>query len=298
MAHPRADRRLTRLPLSGPWALAPGLNVLGLLLAAGLGYAVAQSFGGFPGAGRVDRGVGAYRDLLGQRAAPDLWASAGFTLWVSAASTLLATLLALMFIAWLDRPAGRGRRLATGLVHLNLAIPHVVWAVALLLVLSQSGLVARSTAALGIIDTPAEFPVLVRDQFGAGIIVHYATKEAPFLMLIGLALLRAQPRELGIVADTLGARGVRRVRLVVIPSVLPGLAAASALVFAFVFGSYEAPVVLGVSSPRMLSVLGLDLFSSPDLAQRPPAMALGVLMSVAVCTVAWIATRALVRKRT
>lgn len=283
MAHPRARRRLNRLPLTGAWALAPAVVALGLLLAAGLGYAVAQSLGALPLAGDANLGVGAYRELLtGDAGPPDLWRSAAFTLWVSAASTLLAAMLAVLFIAWLDRPRTRGRGFAAGLLHVNLAIPHAVWAVAVLLLVSQSGILARLTAAVGLIDSPADFPALARDRFGIGIVLHFATKEMPFLVLIGLALLRAQPRELGTVADTLGARGLRRVRLFILPAVLPGLAVASALVFAFVFGAYEAPVVLGASSPRMLSVVGLDLFSSPDLAARPAAMALGVLMTLAV----------------
>ncbi len=209
----------------------------------------------------------------------DLWASAGFTLWVSAASTLLAAVLALAALVWLDRPAARRRGLASGLLHLNLAVPHVVWAVALLLLLSQAGLLARAAEAMGLIDVPADFPVLVRDRFGLGIIVHFATKEAPFLALVAIAIARTQPRELRSIAEVLGATGLRRLRLVTLPAVLPGLAAASALVFAFVFGAYEAPVVLGVQSPRTLSVASLDLFNDADLTQRPQAMALGVLMA-------------------
>jgi putative spermidine/putrescine transport system permease protein len=242
--------------------------------------------------------VDAYRELLGDGGpGGDLWASVAFTLWVSAASTLMAAVLALAAIAWIDRPAARRRHLATGLLHLNLAIPHAVWAIGLLLVASQSGLLARAAATIGLIDAPAGMPLLVGDRHGIGIVLHYATKEAPFLALVGIALLRAQPRELGLIAQTLGATGLRRVRLVTLPVVLPGLAVASALVFAFVFGAYEAPVVLGASTPRALSVLGLDLFQDPDLTRRPQAMALGVLMTAGILAVLAV-TGALARRRT
>ena len=286
MAHANSRRGLARPALAGPWALAPALVTIGLLLAAALGYAVAQSLGAFRLDGPDDLSAGAYRDLLaGSAGTDDLWQSAGFTLWVSAAGTALAAGVAILLVAWLDRPrAGRGAVIR--LLHLNLAIPHLVWAVALLLVVSQSGVVARVAAAAGLIDSPADFPALVGDRFGIGLILHVATKEVPFLVLIGLALLRSQPRELGVIADTLGARGARRVRLYVLPAIAPGIAVGSALVFAFVFGSYEAPVVLGATSPRMLSVVGLDLFSSPDLSLRPAAMALGVLMTGVVAVLA------------
>ncbi|MFN8108555.1 MAG: ABC transporter permease subunit [Thermoleophilia bacterium] len=297
MARQRAAR-LSRPPASGRWALAPAVVVLGLLTAAGVGYAAAQSLGAFPVAGHSRVGLQAYRQLLGGGGpVTDLWSSAMFTLWVSAASTLAATALALGAVAWADRPASRGRRLATGLLHINLAIPHAVWAVALLLVASQSGVLARAAAAVGLIDRPAQMPLLVSDPQGLGIVLHYATKEAPFLALVGLALLRAQPPELRIVARVMGATGLRHVRLVTLPAVLPGLAAAAGLVFVFVFGAYEAPAVLGVSAPRTLSVLGLDLFQDGDLATRPVAMALGVLMTMAVVTLLGVAAFLAGRRR-
>lgn len=260
--------------------MLPAAVALTLLVAAGLGYAVAQSLGFLPLAGDVDPGLDAYRTLLSGGPDGDLLGSAAFTLWVSAASTLLAALLALAAVVWMDRPAARGRRLGTGLLHLNLAIPHVVWALGLLLLLSQSGLVARAAAAAGLVEMPADVPVLVRDRYGIGIVIHYATKEAPFLALVAIALARSQPPQLRAVAEVLGATGLRRLRLVTLPAVLPGLAAASALVFAFVFGAYEAPVVLGVTEPRLLPVASLELFADPDLTTRPVAMALGIAMTV------------------
>lgn len=286
MARPGDPLRPRRLPLAGPWATVPALAVLGTLLVVALAYSLAQSLGALPLTGEADVGLDAYRSLVsGEAGSGDLLVSAAFTLWVSTASTILAATVALAAVAWLDGP--RRGRLASGLLHLNLAIPHVVWAVALLLLLSQSGIVARGTAAVGLLDDPAGFPILVRDRYGIGVILHYAAKEAPFLALVGLALLRSRPRELGLMADTLGASGLRRVRLVTVPTVLPGMALASALVFAFVFGAYEAPVVLGASSPRALSVVGIDLFNAADLTRRPVAMALGVLMTIGVATILW-----------
>ncbi len=274
------------VPLTGRAATAPAVAVTVALTAVGLGYAVAQSLGLLPLTGGRGLTFDAYRNLLGGGAADDFWSSTGFTLWVAFASTVLAILGSLALVAWLG-DAGTGSSRLSALLHLNLAIPHVVWAAGLLLVMSQSGLIARALAAAGLLTDPASMPVLVRDQTGIGIILHYTLKEMPFLSIVALALLRAQPRELDLMARTLGAHGVRRLRLYVFPTVAPGLAAAGALVFVFVVGAFEAPSALGASSPRMLSVMGVDLFASNDLADRPTAMALGVVMSLgAICTVA------------
>ena len=284
-------------PLAGRLALAPAVVVLGLLVGAGLGYAVAQSLGLLPLAGESHLTAGAYRDLItGDGAASGIWGSAAFTLWVSAASTLLALAMALAAAGWLDRPAGRRRRAAAGMMHVNLAIPHVVWAFGILLLLAQGGVLARVAAAVGLIAEPAEFPLLVRDPLGIGIIIHYATKEAPFLALVAYALIRSRPPELDHMARSLGATGLRRFRMLTLPTVLPGLVVAGAIVVAFVFGAYEAPVILGMDSPRALSVVGLETFAASDLTLRPQAMALGVLMAIFVM-VPLAAALAITRRR-
>ncbi len=294
MANERRSRGLTP-PLVGVGAIAPACIVVGLLVLAAFGYAFAQSVGLLPLTGRSNLSVTAYREVL-SGASGELWPSLLLTLWVAAASTAIAVLSALAAVVWLDRPRARRRGLAAGLLHMNLAIPHVVWAVALLLLLAQTGLIARGAAAIGVIDSSSGFPRVLNDRFGIGVIIHYATKEAPFLALIGLTLSRSQPRELGHVAETLGATGWRRARLVTLPVVLPGVLAAAAVVFVFVVGAFEAPTLLGVSSPRVLSVLGLDLFNDSDLTVRPQAMALAVLMTIGVVAVAAVSA-AVARRR-
>jgi putative spermidine/putrescine transport system permease protein len=80
---------------------------------------------------------------------------------------------------------------------------------------------------LGLIQTPADFPILVKDRSGIGIILDYVTKEIPFLTLIVLAVLRSQAENLDIVAENLGASRWQRLWYITIPQVLPSLMAGS-----------------------------------------------------------------------
>jgi putative spermidine/putrescine transport system permease protein len=277
----------------GIWlALAPALAVVGLLIGASLLYGVAQSLGALAiiGASRVS--LDAYRDLLtaATPATREFWPALGFSLWVSAASTGLAAvggLLAAVALGGRRRPADGASLLV---LNLNLAFPHLVWAVALSLLLAQSGLLARIAAALGLIDAPAQFPVLVRDRYGLGIILHYVSKEIPFLVLIVLAVLRTQGPAYAMVAENLGASPWQRLRYVTLPLVLPALSAGAALVFAFVFGAYEVPALLGVRYPRTLAVLALEFFVNPDLNRRAEGMAISLLMSLVVLAVVGLAS--------
>lgn len=65
--------------------------------------------------------------------------------------------------------------------------------------------------------------MLVRDLYSIGIILHYFSKEIPFLALIILAVLRAQPMGYDLIAENLGANRWQRLRYVTIPLVMPSL---------------------------------------------------------------------------
>ena len=277
-----------------PWlSLAPAIFILLILTGASLLYGVSQSLGMISITGDESISLSAYRNLfLGQGlAGREFWVSLGFSLWVSTASTLISGGIALLLAVWLAEKRDRFGRFDTLILNWNLSFPHLVWAVALLLLLSQSGLLARWAAALGLIQTPAEFPVLVRDRYGIGIILSYIGKEIPFLTILLLSILRTQPQGYVLVAENLGANYWQRLRYVTIPMVKPALLSGSLLVFAFVFSSYEVPALLGVKYPRMLPVLALRLFSDPDLNARVDGMAISLVITVIVLVIAFISLR-------
>jgi putative spermidine/putrescine transport system permease protein len=278
---------------SSPWLrLTPALAVVGVLLGASLIYGVAESLGLMSVIGQDSVSLDAYRNILSGQgpAGQEFWGSLGFSLWIGVISTVISAMLALAIAAWLA-----GRRSATGsdtlALNWNLAFPHLVWAVALLLFLSQSGLLARWAATLGLIRTPADFPVLVLDRFGLGIILHYVSKEVPFLALIVLAVLRSQPVGYEVVAENLGAGRWQRWRYITLPLVAPALLSGALLVFAFVFSSYEVPALLGVGYPRMLPVLALRFFADPDLRSRATGMAISLIITLIVLVVAAVSLK-------
>ncbi|MEP7136666.1 MAG: ABC transporter permease subunit [Chloroflexota bacterium] len=275
-----------------PWlALAPALILITILLGASLVYGVAQSLGLISVIGANTVSLDSYRNLVTGTglAGSEFWGSLAFSLWVSIASTLISSVLALLVAVWLsEQRSGNGDTLA---LNWNLAFPHLVWSIALLLFLSQSGLLARWAASLGLISTPADFPVLLRDRFGIGIILHYVSKEIPFLALIILAVLRTQSTGYDLVAENLGASHWQRLRYVTLPLVMPALLSGSLLVFAFIFSSYEVPALLGVGYPRMLPVLALRFFNDPDLRSRADGMAISLIITVIVLVVAMISLK-------
>ncbi len=56
--------------------------------------------------------------------------------------------------------------------------------------------------------------------------------------------------------------------------------AASLIVFAFTFGAFEVPFLLGRSYPTILPVMAYDEYRSVELTDRPAAMAINVLITL------------------
>lgn len=279
---------------SPPWlSLAPAIAIIGILFGASVLYGLAQSFGILTGTGQQTLNLEAYRNVFAGQgpAGREFWSSFGFSLWIAGVSTLLSAIGGFFVAIWLNGRKGRGSRGDTLALNWNLAFPHLVWAIGLLLFFSQSGLLARISASLGMIQTPGEFPVLVRDRIGVGIIVDYISKEIPFLALIVFAVLRSQAENFEVVAENLGASRWQRLRYVTIPQVLPSLVSGSLLVFAFVFSAYEVPALLGVRYPRMLPVLALEFFTNPDLNSRAEGMVISLAITVVVMVIAAVSIR-------
>jgi ABC-type spermidine/putrescine transport system permease subunit I len=257
--------------------------VISLPVLVGIGYAVLASIGlAGPGA----HGINGSRvtSVLGQRF---VWTGLLWSLWVAAASTALAAAGAMLVAALF--PGGSKRdRLARLMAVLPLPIPHLGAAVAGLLLLGQSGLLARTLAALGVIANPGEMPPLVYDPAGIGLILTLAWKEFPFLALVGFSVLATRGGRLEEVARTLGAKPAVVFRRVTLPLLWRGLLPATVAVFVFVAGAYEAAAVLAPSDPLALPLLTLERYTDADLSRRGDAFVL-VLVGMAVSLLAVVA---------
>jgi putative spermidine/putrescine transport system permease protein len=89
------------------------------------------------------------------------------------------------------------------------------------------------------------------------------------------------------VARSLGATRWQAFRHVLLPLILPGVLSASVIVFAFTFGAYEVPLLLGASHPQALPVLAYRTYTDVDLAARPEAMAMAVVIALLSALMIW-----------
>jgi len=254
--------------------LAPALLLIGVLFIGGIVLAIMQSVGYLPMIGQTDFSIDAYRHILLDRR---FRISLGLSLYISFVSTALSTILAIA-CGLLIRSVTKAKRALAFVFQLNLSVPHIVGAVAILLLLSQSGLLSRASYALGITSVPSDFPVFTGDSWSLGIIAQYVWKEVPFIGIVVLAVLTGPTRDFEAAARSLGATPWQTFRLVTLPILTPAVLATSIIVFAFTFGYFEVPFILGRRFPEVLPVLAYRAFTNPDLGLRSEALALNVVL--------------------
>jgi len=258
-----------------PMMLMPAMAVILLLFLGGLIMGLMQSFGYMPIIGKNDFTVQAYVHIFTSRT---FLRSLALTCWIGFASTILSTILAIV-CALVLRQDFLGKRFVTFVFQLNVPIPHIVGAIAVMFLFTQSGLLARIGYLMKLISDPSEFPALVYDKYAIGIILEYLWKATPFTGVIVLAVLQSIGEDYEDLARTLGANAWQRFRYVVLPLIMPGVLRASILVFAFTFGAFEVPWLLGAAFPNALPVLSYIWYRDVDLNARPEAMAMSMIIA-------------------
>ena len=224
---------------------------------------------------------GAELGILRERA---VWEGVLWSTWVAGASTALA-LTAAVLLAVVFRSDDRSSRWARVALAVPLPVPHVVAAAGAVLILGQSGLLARMGYALGLLGAPPEMPALIYDRWGIGIIAALAWKELGFLALVAFSVLAIRAAPLEETARTLGAGPAATFRRITLPILLRGMLPAVTAVFTFALGSYETAALLAPSRPLALPLLTLERYASASGARRAESFAL-VLLALALSTLA------------
>lgn len=263
--------------------LAPALLVIIVLFFGGLAAGLMRSFNFMPVIGLTEPNLDAYVDVFTSR---EFYYSFLLSFHISFTSTLISCVLAIG-AALLLRRSFIGKPVITFLFQLNLTVPHLVGGIGILYLFSQSGSFARLGYQWGLIAQPADFPALVFDPYAIGIILQYVWKEVPFIGVIVLANMQAIGTDYEAVARSLGASRWQTFRHVLLPLIFPGVLSASVMVFAFTFGAYEIPAILGQNYPAALPVLAYRKYTDVDLAARPEAMAMAIVIALLSAVMLW-----------
>lgn len=256
----------------------PGLVTITVVAGIGMTAVVATSLGLMPLYGQPTPGLDGWR-----AAAPDLAAGVGESLRIAAPATLLAAVAGVLLAVLMLQSS----RSAAAVVRLSclavLAIPHLVGATSVLLLLGDGGMAARVAAPV----TDDGWPALVGGPWPVATVLELAWKESAFVALVVLAAVAPGHRERMEVAAGLGARRRQRITRVLLPTAAPAVGAASLVTMVYSIGSYEVAWLLGRAVPEPLPVLAFRLFGSIELTDRPAAAAAAVTgAALALCAAA------------
>jgi putative spermidine/putrescine transport system permease protein len=262
------------------WLILPTVLVLTALFVGGFLFGILQSLGFFSVIADEKQRISldAYLAVFQNET---VRAGIILTFRVALLSTILSTVIALAISLMISRTK-RFQSVLIAITQFNIPIPHVVAATGILLTFSQSGLVSRLSNHFGITEGSSGFPIITNDPFGYGIIMSYLWKEIPFMCVLILSALRGPVTNLDETAKTLGASYTYRLRKIILPYIFPAILSGTIIVFAFSFGSYEVPYLLGEPYPSTVSVVAYQLYTDRDLANRPTAMALATITSVVI----------------
>ena len=110
-----------------------------------------------------------------------------YTLRLSLLSSFLSLMLAILFSFFLLQMGEKWKRLE-GFFRIAIMMPHSLVALFFLFLLSSNGFLARLFFSFGWISSQTDFPALVYDEKGIGIILSYLWKELPFVLFFSLPL--------------------------------------------------------------------------------------------------------------
>ncbi|MEF2072133.1 ABC transporter permease [Consotaella aegiceratis] len=252
-------------------------------MAVGLMGILAPAFGYLPALGGTDLSLAPFRHLL---AMPGLWQSAALSFAVGLATTLIALLSVLGFVAAFSGTAFF--RFARQVLGPMLAVPHAAAAFGFALIVAPSGLLFRLAALPFGWSRPPDL-LIVGDPLGLAMMAGLIVKEVPFLLLVVFAALpQADPVRRLRLARSLGYGRMAGFILGVWPEVYRQIRLPVLAVAAFASSVVDVALILGPTTPAPLAVRLLKWMGDPDLAMRFMASA-GALLQLGI-TLAVLAT--------
>jgi len=255
--------------------LAPAAFAMGVLFIGALGISILQSIGYAPA-----YGVSEFPTLrfYGQVITDEgFLLSLGLTFYYAIVPTVIGAGISLLLaLVLLKNFKGKGAFLF--LYKIPMVVPYLVGVSLVILLFSNGGLIARLFYHLGLIGSPSDFVRLLGTSSGYGIFLVYLWKQVPFMTVMLYAHLLVLDHRQQESAYLLGANRFQSFMHVTLPGLAPALFSATLIVFAFNFGGFEVPFILGAGYPNTLTVEAWRLFDDPDYTNRPAAMALTTLI--------------------
>lgn len=255
--------------------LAPVSVLLISIMSVGLFNSILQSLGYLPQIGLNELTLNYYKEILRDET---FLRSLLFSIKTSFISTLLSVVIGVLFAYMLSK--NESSKLRDSILNLPVIVPHIVVVLLMITIFSQTGIISRVLYKLNIISDSSEFKFMLFDSNGIGVILVYLWKGIPFTAITTYNILRNINSKLEKVSVNLGASKWQSFRYIALPLAIPSIISSFIILFAFSFGSYEVPFLIGATTPKALPVQAYLSYVSSDLVQRINSMVMNVILSI------------------
>ncbi len=211
----------------------------------------------------------------------EFFSSIGYSFYIASASIFISLLIAIPGVITFNNGITKSRH--SFFVYMPLAIPSIVTAFISFQLLGKTGFLSTAAWHAKLINGLQQFPDLINDPFGIGIIATHVLMATPFFLIFFSNLFASEKlHDLSGVAASLGATKMQRVHRIVIPVLFKRGFTTILLYFIFVFGSFEIPLILGRQSPQMISVLIVRKMQRYNLLDIPQGYFLSLLYTLLI----------------
>lgn len=194
-----------------------------------------------------------------------------YSIKISLISTFLSLLIGIILTKLLDTHLLKEKW--DILIWIPMVVPHFVAGYMIFLFFSPTGWFSGLWYHLNWLTDPSQFPILVNDREGVGIILTYVWKEVPFVILMLLPVFHQLNPQYKDVVRTLGGGPWQVFITAEWPWLFPVVMETGIILFAFILSAFEVPYLLGVTYPKMISILVYQWFFEGNWSHRPLAMA-------------------------
>ena len=262
-----------------PYLLLLPQIFVGIIFLVGIGIGITQSFGVVPVFNLYKPTFKYYTEIFMRKDTID---SIFYSLKIAFVSSLISVILGIL-ICFCMVYTGKDKGFMLSVTKIPILVPHVIVALMLVNIISQNGLLARILYQLGFIKEQSNFPLIIFDKAGAGVILAYLWKEVPFVIYFIISLMSAVSSKLAEAAVNLGAGRVEAFFKITLPLCYNTIISAFLIIFAYSLGAYELLLLMGATVPKALPIMAYIEFQKPDLRLRPYAMAYnGILIVISM----------------
>ncbi|MFU8793367.1 MAG: ABC transporter permease [Acholeplasmataceae bacterium] len=275
MSDKKQQRKYDIHPL---WLLSPVIFLFAVFIFGGIILTIIESLGHIPSLGLHYQGFAAYIQVFHMN---DIWLSIVYSVGIALISTLISTFVGVKLAYGLANNTHKfSTMIQKNMLRLGLILPYLLVLFMVILLASRTGLLSRLLFQSHLISDSQQFPQLVYDRLGIGIILTFILKGIPFVGLFTYYTMSQITENYKDVAKTLGSSQKVIYRKLYIPLSANTIVWSSVIIFAYYLGSFEIPYLLGSVDYQTLSSRVYSLYVQAGIDKIPVSMAMHMVLLV------------------